>query len=145
MVSKHIQFNKNIIIAFVVALLVSAAAAELLADLPDYLNSTYVTIIDYSVYFLMFGGLFYLDNRKRYRLESGDMDSARLKSDLKKLITSLGISEVVYGVSRWLVQYYLLNIALDPYLASIIAQSVAFVIFLGVINLSIRFTRMYRD
>ena len=71
MVSKHIQFNKNIIIAFVVALLVSAAAAELLADLPDYLNSTYVTIIDYSVYFLMFGGLFYLDNRKRYRLESG--------------------------------------------------------------------------
>ena len=93
----------------------------------------------------MFGGLFYLDNRKRYRLESGDTDSARLKSDLKKLITSLGISEVVYGVSRWLVQYYLLNIALDPYLASIIAQSVAFVIFLGVINLSIRFTRMYRD
>ena len=52
---------------------------------------------------------------------------------------------MVYGVSRWLVQYYLLNIALDPYLASIIAQSVAFVIFLGVINLSIRFTRMYRD
>lgn len=145
MVSERMQFNKNIIIAFIAALLVSAAAAELLADLPDYLNSTYVTIIDYSVYFLTFGGLFYLDNRKRYRLESGDMDSARLKSDLKKLVTSLGVSEVVYGASRWLVQYYLLGIAVDPYLASIIAQSVAFVIFLGVINLSIWLTRMYRD
>lgn len=145
MVSERIKFNKNIMISFVAALLVSATAAELLTDLPDYLNSTYVTIIDYSVYFLMFGGLFYLDNRKRYRLESGDADSTRLKSDLKKLITSFGISEVAYGVSRWLVQYYLLSIAVDPYLASVIAQSVAFAIFLGVINLSMWFTKMYRD
>lgn len=145
MVSRRTQFNKNIIIAFIAALLVSAAAAELLTDLPDYLNSTYVTMIDYSVYFLTFGSLFYLDNRKRYRLESGGVDSTRLKSDLKKLITSLGISEVVYGVSRWLAQFYLLGVAVDPYLASIAAQSVAFVIFLGTINLSMWLTKMYRD
>ncbi len=145
MVSGYVQFNKNILISFVVALTVSAVAAEMLVDLPDYLNSTYVTIIDYSVYFLVFGGLFYLDNRRRYLLESGHTDRTRLKSDLKKIFTSFGISEVVYGISRWLIQYYLLNIAYDPYLASVIAQSFAFVIFLGVINLSMWFTKMYRD
>ena len=145
MVSKRTQLNKNIIIAFVVALSVSAVAAELLVDLPDYLNSTYVTIIDYSVYFLVFGCLFYFDNRKRYRLESGNLNSASLKSDLKKIVASLGLSEIVYGVSRWAIQYYLLSIAIDPYLTSIVAQSIAFVIFLGVVNLGIWLTKMYRD
>ena len=81
------------------------------------------------IYFSVFSSLFYLGNRKKYRLESGGTDTAKLKHDLKKLITSLGIAEVVYTVVRWALQYYFLSINYDPYLASIVSQGISTIIF----------------
>ena len=54
--------------------------------------------------------LFYLDNRKKYLTESGTINSARLKKDLIKIITSVGSGEIVYVAVRWYLQYYLLTI-----------------------------------
>ena len=89
--------------------------------------------------------MFYLDNRKKYRLESGKTDTVRLKHDLKKLITSLGIAEVVYTIVRWVFQYYFLSISYDPYLASITSQGISTVIYMIVINLSVKMTKLYKD
>ena len=125
MLQEYLKLNKNILIAFAASIIISAIIAQVLSDQVDYLNTTYTTIADYIIYFSVFSSLFYLDNRKKYKLKSGKTDTVKLKQDLKKLITSLGIAEVVYTVARWALQYYFLTINYDPYLASIVSQGLS--------------------
>lgn len=145
MLQEYLKLNKNILIAFTASIIISAIIAQVLSDQADYLNTTYTTIADYVIYFSVFSSLFYLGNRKKYRLESGGTDTAKLKHDLKKLITSLGIAEVVYTVVRWALQYYFLSINYDPYLASIVSQGISTIIYMIVLNLTVKITRLYKD
>ena len=145
MLQEYLKLNKNILIAFAASIIISAVIAQILSDQDDLLNTTYTTIADYVIYFSVFSSLFYLDSRKKYRLESGKTDTAKLKQDLKKLITSLGIAEVVYTVARWALQYYFLTINYDPYLASITSQGISTIIYMIVLNLTVKITRLYKD
>jgi len=145
MLQEYLKLNKNILIAFAASIIISAIIAQILSDQADYLNTTYTTIADYIIYFSVFSSLFYLDNRKRYKLKSGKTDTVKLKQDLKKLITSLGIAEVVYTVARWALQYYFLTINYDPYLASIVSQGLSTIIYMMVLNLIVKITRLYKD
>ncbi len=145
MLQEYLKLNKNVLIAFVASIIISAVIAQILSDQSDFLNTTYTTIADYVVYFSVFSALFYLDNRKKYRLESGKTDTVKLKDDLKKLITSLGIAEVVYTITRWILQYYFLTIDYDPYLASIVSQAISTIIYMIVLNLTVKITRLYKD
>ena len=144
MLQEYFQLNKNILIAFAVSIIFSALIAQSLEEQENFLNTTYTLIFDYLFYFSTFGGLYYLDNRKKYLLESGKPDTQKLKHDLIKIITSLGISEVVYTIARWVLQYYFLSINYDPYLASIISQCISTVIYMVVVNLSVKMTRLYK-
>lgn len=139
------MLNKNILIAFAASITISAIVAQMLSGQADYLNTTYTLLVDYVIYFSTFGGLFYLDNRKKYLLESGQTDKSKLKHDLIKIITSLGIAEVVYTIMRWFLQYYFLTIHYDAYLASIASHIISTIIYLIVINLSVKMTRLYKD
>ena len=145
MLQEYLKLNKNILIAFAASITISAVAAQAFSDQADYLNTTFTTITDYAVYFSVFGGLFYMDNRKKYRAADGKTDSARLGHDLKRLVTSLGIAEIVYTVVRWALQYYLLTMGHDPYLASIISQGISTVVYMAVVNLGVKLTRLYKD
>jgi len=145
MLQEYLKLNKNILIAFAASIIISAVIAQILSDQDDLLNTTYTTIADYVIYFSVFSSLFYLDSRKKYRLESGKTDTVKLKQDLKKLITSLGIAEVVYTVARWALQYYFLTINYDPYLASIVSQGISTIIYMIVLNLTVKITRLYKD
>ncbi|MFQ5496285.1 MAG: hypothetical protein ACE5DU_00185 [Nitrosopumilus sp.] len=145
MFQEYLKLNKNILIAFAASIIISAVIAQILSDQADILNTTYTTITDYVIYFSVFSGLFYLDNRKKYRLKSGGTDTVKLKHDLKKLVASLGIAEIVYTVARWALQYYFLIINYDPYLASIISQGISTIIYMIVVNLSVKITRLYKD
>ena len=145
MLQEYFKLNKNILIAFAVSITFSAIIAQVLADQENYLNTTYTLIFDYIFYFSTFGGLYYFDNRKKYLLKSGKTDREKLRHDLIKIITSLGISEVVYTIARWILQYYFLSINYDPYLASIISQIISTVIYMIVVNLSVKMTRLFKD
>ena len=139
---KYFMLNKNMLVAFAASIIVSAIVAHLLSEQADYLNTTYTLLVDYVIYFSTFGGLYYLDNRKKYLHES---DKSKLKHDLIKIITSLGIAEVVYTILRWFLQYYFININYDAYVASITSQIISTIIYLIVVNLSVKMTRLYKD
>ena len=145
MLQEYLKLNKNVLLAFTASIIISAIIAQILSDQDDLLNTTYTTIADYVIYFSVFSSLFYFDNRKKYRLESGKIDAAKLKQDLKKLITSLGIAEVVYTIVRWALQYYFLTINYDPYLASIVSQGISTIIYMIVLNFTVKMTRLYKD
>ncbi len=139
---EYLKLNKNILIAFAVSIVISAGVAQALSEQDDYLNTSYTLIVDYVSYFSIFGRLYYYDNRKKYRLESGKTDKEILRRDLLRLLTSLGIAEVVYNIVRWILQYYLLSIDYDPYLASVASQVVSMIVYLIVINLSMKMTKL---
>ena len=145
MLQEYFKLNKNILIAFTVSIILSSIIAQLLSEQADYLNTTYTTIADYVIFFSVFSFLFYLDNRKMYCTESGNTDTKKLKHDLKKLVTSLGIAEIVYTIVRWGFQYYFLKINYDPYLASIVSQGLSTIIYMIVLNLSVKIMRLYKD
>lgn len=145
MLQEYLKLNKNILIAFTASIVISAIIAQILSDQDDLFNTTYTTIADYVIYFSVFSSLFYFSNRKKYRLESGKTDTVKLKQDLKKLITSLGIAEVVYTIARWALQYYFLTINYDPYLASIVSQGISTIIYMIVLNFTVKMTRLYKD
>ena len=142
---EYFKLNKNILAGFGASIAISAIVAQSLVAQEDYLNTTYTLIVDYVVYFSIFGGLYYLDNRKKYRLESGQTDKIALRRDLIKIITSLGIAEVVYTIVRWITQYYLLTIDYEPYIASMTSQGISTIVYMIVVNLSVIMTRLYKD
>jgi len=86
MLQEYLKLNKNILIAFAASIIISAIIAQILSDQADLLNTTYTTIADYVIYFSVFSSLFYLDNRKKYKLENSKTDTAKQKKDLKKKI-----------------------------------------------------------
>ena len=142
---EYLKLNKNIFFGYLASVVISALVAQLLSEQEYYLNTTFTLLVDYSVYLYTFGGLYYYDNRKKYKLESGETNWFVLKKDLIRLISSLGIGEIVYMIARWVLQYYLLVEVYEPYLASIISQSISFVVFLIVVNVGIKITGLYGD
>ena len=142
---EYLRLNKNILLAFAASIIISAIAADYFSDQYAYLNTTLTLVVDYVVFFSTFGILFYIDNRRKYRTETGQLKKSLLKSDLVKIIASLGIGEVVYTIVRWVLQYYLLQIDYDAYLASIVSQLISTIVYLAVLNLSVKITKLYKD
>ena len=142
---EYLKLNKNVFIAFAADIIVSAIVAQLLVDQQDYLNTTFTLLADYATFFSVLGVLLYYDNRKKYKLESGKTDWPLLKVDLVKIVSSLGIAEVAYTIVIWIAQYYLLIVDYDPYLASIIGQVIAIAVYLVVLNLFVKITKLYKD
>ena len=142
---EYLMLNKNILLAFFASVIISAIVAQIFSIQAKYVNSSVTLAVDLSVYYAAFSGLFYVDNRKKYLLESGKLDKSRLKTDLIKIITSLGLGEIIYIICRWLLQYYLLTKNYEPYLSSVLAQSISFVVYLICVNLIARSVRLYKD
>ena len=142
---EYLKLNKNILAGFAASIVISAIVAQSLSNQQNYVNATVTLMVDYVVYFSTFGLLFYLDNRKKYLLESGHVDKANLKKDLIKIISSLGIGEIVYTACRWTLQYYLLTNSFEAYVASLVSQSISTVIYMITVNLSVKFMRLYKN
>ena len=68
---EYLKLNKNVLLGFLGSIIVSAIAADYFGDQDDYLNTSLTLIIDYTMFFSIFGCLFYLDNRKKYVLSNG--------------------------------------------------------------------------
>ena len=142
---EYLRLNKNILLGFSASIIISAIVAQYLSNQQSYVDTTITLVVDYIVYFTTFGALFYLDNKKKYMLESGEINRAHLKRDLIKIISSLGVGEVIYTISRWFLQYYLLTYSYEAYLASLVSQSISTCIYMITVNLSVKLMRLYRD
>jgi len=142
---KYLKLNRNIFIAFAVDFIVSAIVAQTLIEQEHYLNATITILADHGTFLSILGFLLYLDNRNKYRLDSGKTNWPLLKIDLVKIIASLGIAEIIYTIVRWGFHFYFLTVDYEPYLASITGQIIAVAIYLVVINFLVKITRWYKD
>ena len=142
---QYLKLNRNIFIAFAVDFIVSAIVAQMLIEQEHYINATVTLLADHGTFLSILGFLLYLDNRNKYRLNSGKTNWPLLKTDLVKIIASLGIAEIIYTIVRWGFQFYFLTADYEPYLASIMGQIIAVAIYLVIINFLVKITRWYKD
>ena len=142
---QYLKLNRNIFIAFAVDFIVSAIVAQMLIEQEHYLNTTLTLLADHGTFLSILGFLLYLDNRNKYRLNSGKTNWSLLKTDLVKIIASLGVAEIVYTIVRWGFHFYFLTSDYEPYLASIMGQIIAVAIYLVIINFLVKITRWYKD
>ena len=134
-----LQINRSFLICFIASASLSAIAAQLLSDYDNYLTTTITIIIGYIVYFGIFSSLFYWDNIERYR----GMKSNLIKKELIALISSFGLSEIVYLGMRWPTLYYFLEIGMESYVASLISEIIATICYMVSVTVFLRKTRTF--
>lgn len=143
----YILFNKNIIIAGTAALIVGIFFTQFFAQQSkdNFLNSIVTVIVEYGIYIPLFALFFYFDNKSRYVDPlTGEKDYAIIKSDLIKLFTIFSISEVIYSVAKVSIHFQLMQISFEPYQATMIASTAAWLIFLIIINLGAKFVKLFK-
>jgi uncharacterized membrane protein len=143
----YILLNKNIIIAGTAALIVGVFFTELYSEYNknNLLNSIVTLTVEYAVYIPMFAILYYLDNRGRYvDVLTGKKNYVNIKNDLIKLFTIFSISEVIYSVAKVSIHFQLMQISFEPYQATMIASTTAWLIFLIIINLGAKFVKLFK-
>ena len=142
----YILLNKNIFIAGTAALIVGVFFTQLYSEYNknNLLNSIVTLTVEYAVYIPIFAILYYLDNRGKYvDALTGKKNYAIIKSDLIKLFTIFSISEVIYSVAKVSIHFQLMQISFEPYQATMIASTTAWLIFLIVINLGAKAVKLF--
>ncbi len=139
-----LKLNKSIIIGGIVAGLLAAVTAYVFSDQESHILTTYTVLAEYVGFFGVFFLLFYLDNKKNYKLDSGKKDKAAIKTALIKLGASFGVGEIFYLSIRWFLGYYLLTVGFEPNIATIISEIVGFTAFIIAMNLVTKFTKLYK-
>jgi hypothetical protein len=134
-----ILFNKNIVVAAIAAIITDAIVVQYAAQsiTNNVLVSIFSIITDIGVYIIAFAGLFYIDNRKKYvDVVTGMRDSNMFRQDVKKIVTALGVSEVVYMIGKFTSIYLLLqsNVA-PPYQVAMLSTLLAGVVSTVTANL----------
>jgi len=142
-----ILFNKNIILAAVVAIITDAIVVQYAAQsiTNNALVSSFSIITGTGVYLVAFTGLFYIDNRKKYiDTVTGMRDSNRFKRDAKKIVTALGVSEVIYMIGKFTSIYLLLqsNVA-PPYQVAMLSTLLAGGLSTATANLMIKTQKLF--
>lgn len=139
----YLKLNRSLFIAFAADLIVSAIVAQLLAEQEHYLNATFTLLADHGTFLSVLSFLLYLERRDSYKLDLGKTNWPLLKKDLIKIITSLGVAEVVYSIVRWIFQYYFLTIDYEPYYASLVGQFIAIAVYMVFLNFLVKITRWH--
>jgi hypothetical protein len=144
--SEAIKFNRNIVIAGLAAFFTSSYVAQASHESTgDLGNSAVALATEYGVYIPVFAFLFYLDNRSKYvDPATGRRDSKRIASDVKKLLASFSVSEVIFAVTRFGLHYQFLQSGAEAYVASMASSVIAWAVFFVAINLMAKATRLFR-
>lgn len=134
-----LKINRTFLICFAISSVASALVAQALADQEDYLNTTYTMIVGYVVFFVIFGSVFYFENKNRYKT----MGTKLVLREITKLVSSFGVGEIVYISVRWSLQFYFLGMDFEPYLASLVSEGIATVFYMGVVTIFIKITKVF--
>ena len=140
----YAKLNRNLAVSIISAMFVSALFSQTIKGQTEYVNATLTIIVSYAIYYLVFGILYYKDNKAKYITENGTVNKKKLRKDFFKLVTSVGGAEIIYFSSRWLLHYHFLSIGQEPFLASITSHIIAATLFVVSVNIGVYFTKLYK-
>lgn len=121
-----LNLNRNFALCFLASASISSVAAQMLAGYESYVNTSVTVALGYMVFFGIFIVTFYLDNRSRYK----EMGRAAVRRELTKIITSMGVGELIYGTVRWFSMYYFLELGTEPFAASLASEALSSAVYM---------------
>ena len=143
--SKHreiISFNKNIIIAAIINAIANIFIVNYASIIyvTNYLLISVISIVaDFLIYNVSFIILYLIDNRSKYVNPDGSKNNQKIKQDLKKLITIIGLAEISYIATKFLLTFIIFqSLSIDPSLISIITTVLAWIFYIIISNIMAR-------
>lgn len=142
-----ISFNKNIIIAAIITAIADIFIvnyADILYPTNYFLISIISLVADFLIYNASFILSYFVDNKSRYINSDGSKNYQKIKQDLKKLITIIGLAEISYLVTKFLSTYVIFElISIDPSLISIITTMLAWIFYIIIANVMARRQKLF--
>jgi hypothetical protein len=137
-----ISFNKNIIIAAIINAIANIFIVNYASIIyvTNYLLISVISIIaDFLIYNVSFIILYLIDNRSKYVNPDGSKNNQKIKQDLKKLITIIGLAEISYLATKFLLTFIIFqSLSIDPSLISIITTVLAWIFYIIIANIMAR-------
>lgn len=140
----YVRLNRNMLLSILSAMFVSSLFSQAMKGQAEYVNATLTITISYTVYYVIFGTLYYRDNKEKYLTDAGTINNKKLRKDFIKIVSSIGGAEIIYFSSRWLSHYHFLSIGYEPFLASIISHVIAATLFVLAVNIGVYFTKLHK-
>jgi hypothetical protein len=142
----YFLFNRNILIGFAGAFLASAVTSQVIAKITSPLVNTLISLaVETSVFFAMFGILFYFDNKEKFVDEQGNRrESAKVRWVILKLASTLSIAEIEYNIIKPAIHFWLLTLDYQPFIASTIASFISIIGYLVVADYMAYFTGLFK-
>ena len=141
----YVRLNRNLIASIATSMVVSALFSQALKGQTEYLNATLTILVSYATYYLVFGSLYYRDNKAKYITKDGTVNRKKLRKDFLKLVSSVGAAEIIFLLSRWFSHFHFLSIGQEPYLASLISHVIAATLYALAVNVGVYFTKLYKN
>lgn len=143
-----LDFNKNIIVSAIVTamcdMIILAMASSIFAN--NHLEIAILSLVgDFLIFNSLFIYLFYIGLvKKRERITSHSTEGS-IKSVILKLVSTLGISEISYLVTKFVSTYLLLyyNSNLESSQISVITTIISWIIYLSSANIMARRTKLF--
>jgi len=142
----YLLFNRNILIGFAGAFLTGAGISQAISRSTSPLVNSLISIVaETGIFFVIFGILFYYDNKNRFVDEQGKRrESARIKWVILKLVSTLSIAEIEYNTVKPALHFWLLTLDYQPFVASTIASLITIIGYLAIASSMAYLTRLFK-
>ncbi len=107
----------------------------------NYLLISVISIVaDFLIYNVSFIILYFIDNKSKYvNPADGSKNNQKIKQDLKKLITIIGLAEISYLSTKFLLTFIIFqSLSINPSLISIITTVLAWIFYIIIANIMAR-------
>ena len=143
-----ISFNKNIIISAIITAIADVFIVNYASVLysTNYLLISVISLVaDFLIFNIIFIILYFIDNKSKYiNPEDGSKNTQKIKQDLKKLITIIGLAEISYLATKFLSTYVIFeSYSIDPSLISIITTVIAWIFYIIIANIMARRQKLF--
>jgi len=135
-----LKINRSFVLCFVASAAVSSVAAQMMADYESHVNTSITILVGYAAFFGVFGTTLYMDNRIRYK----QMDKSSVRKEIAKIASSMSVGEIIYLAVRWLSMYYFLEYGMEPYMASLASETLAFLVYMFVVSVILKAIKAFQ-
>jgi hypothetical protein len=142
----YLLFNRNILIGFAGAFLTSAGTSQAISRFTSPLVNSLISLVaELNVFLVIFGILFYFDNKDKFVDKQGKRrESGKVKWVLLKLASTLSIAEIEYNTVKPAIHFWLLTLDYQPFIASTIASFITIIGYLAVADSMAYLTRLFK-
>src|SRR5919107_3710407 len=111
-IKDYLLFNRNLLIGFAGAFLTGAGISQIIVGSASSLANSIISLVaEFCVFIILFGILFYIDNKKEFiGNEEKKREVRKIQWIILKVVSTLSIAEIEYNIIKPAIHFWLLNL-----------------------------------